>query len=60
MNRWAPMEVGLLGATAALIWVRSTAVWSKIKTDPSRGGVMIETQHATEPDSSVHRATRWN
>jgi hypothetical protein len=35
-------------------------VWSKIKTDLSRGGVMIETQHPTEPDSSVHRATRWN
>lgn len=21
---------------------------------------MIETQHATEPDSSIHRATRWD
>lgn len=35
-------------------------VWSKIYTDPSRGGVVIETQHATEPDSSIHGAKRWN
>jgi hypothetical protein len=38
----------------------SLRVWSKIKTDLSRGGVMIETQHPTEPDSSFHRAKRWN
>ena len=32
-------------------------VCSKIKTDLSRGGVMIETQHPTEADSS-YRAKR--
>jgi len=40
--------------------VHACPVWSKIKTDLSRGGVMIETQHPTEPDSSFHRAKRWN
>ena len=34
--------------------------WSKTKTDLSRGGVMIETQHPTKPDWSFHRARRWN
>jgi hypothetical protein len=40
--------------------ILGSAVWCKIKTDLSRGGVMIETQHSTEPDSPAHRATRWD
>jgi hypothetical protein len=31
---------------------------SRISMDLSRGGVMVETEHPTEPDSSFHRALR--
>ena len=50
-----------IGAIEAVIGIaRVQLVWSKTKTDLSRGGVMVETEHPTEPDSSIHRATRWN
>src|SRR4249919_2601354 len=35
-------------------------VWSKIRTDLSRAGAMIEAQHPTEADSSFHWRTVQN
>ena len=35
-------------------------VRSKIAVDLSRGGVMIETQHSSEPDSALNGAVRPN
>ena len=47
-------------------WVKENAacaraaVRSKIAVDPSRGGLMIETQHSAEPDSALNGAVRPN
>lgn len=43
-----PILAAIRNATASITF---ETVWSKIKTDLSHGGVMIETQHPTEPDA---------